>query len=297
MPEPDNKEEPKTPEEQLAEAQAATTAALEEAKTAKAALEDQKMTVKVDGVEKTMTMEEARAAVAKSEGADKKFRDASEKVKSAERGMRIDSLFAQLNKADVPDQTLVSELAGLIGVNPKDVLPAEGPGKKDEPPKKLTLNDFDEGLKNQLEFDAQRNIEVAKEKIYEEVKKGVDKDEILGKMNNVAKEAGNEDFLVTAAEEVHEDVLRKISSGEPFGAEMIASSIQAKRARFKRYGIPEKVTKPKTIIMGMGQPGGEPMTIQPDEPIERLESTETGYADNFAKRAFQMLAKGQVSKA
>jgi len=296
MPEENKNEDQKTAEEQIAEANAAMETAKAEAKTAKEALESQKVTVKIDGEEKIMTMEEARAAISKSGGADKRFREAAEKEKSAERGMRIDSLFSQINAADSPDPKLVSELAGLIGVNPKEILPAEGNTEPKKPDRKLTLEDFDDSLKQQFDFTNQQNIEAAKQKIYEEVKKGVDKDEIFGRMNSVAKEAGNEDFLTTAADEVHEDVLRKISSGEPFGADMIASSIQAKRARFKRYGIPEKVTKPKTIIMGLGQPGGEPMSIQPDEPIERVESSEAGYAENFAKRAFQMLARGQASK-
>jgi hypothetical protein len=116
-------------------------------------------------------------------------------------------------------------------------------------------------------------------------------------MNSVAKEAGNEDFLAAAADVVHEDVLRKIRSGQPFGPEMIAGSIQAARARFKRFGIPEKVAEQKTLIMGLGQPGGEPMSIQPDEPIKRVESSEAKYADNFVMRAYQMLAKGSTSKA
>jgi len=293
----------KTPEQRIADATAATEAALAEAKTAKDALANQKFTINIDGEEKTLTMEEAKAAISKSGGADKKFREAAENAKAAERGMRIDSLFAQIKSAEdngveVNAQT-VSELSGLLGIDPTifqgDKTPNGTKGTAG-PPKKITMEDLDATLKSQLEYDGQRNIEDAKQKIYAEVKKKVDKDEIIGRMNSVAVEAGNEAFLATAADVVHEDVLRKINSGELFGAEMIASSIQAARARFKRFGIPEKVTKQKTIIMGLGQPGGEPMQIQPDEPINRVDSSESNYADNFVKRAFQMVAKGSISK-
>jgi hypothetical protein len=269
----------------------------QEAEAAKKALEEQKISVNVDGEDKVMTLEEAKAALSKVSGADKKFREAADLRKKAERGMKIDSLFAKL-EGENPDQKDIMELAGLLGIDPAPFLKGGGddPGTN-PPPRKITLEDLSPELKQQLEFEAQRNIEAAEQKIRDEVSIRVDKDEIIGKMNSVAKEQGNEEFLDAVVDVVHEDVLRKISRGEPFGAGMIESSLQGARARFKKFGIPEKVSKPKTLIYGVGQPGGEPMSVQPDEPIERVESSEAGYADNFAKRAFQMLARGSTSKA
>jgi len=291
MPDPDGNP---TVEEKLATAEAKITTLTAEGEASKKALEEQKITVKVDGTDKEMTMDEAREALSKVGGADKKFQEAADIRKKAERGMKIDSLFAQLNEQETPDNKLVMELAGVLGIDPAPFLPS-GSTTPAEPSKKVTLEDLDPNLKNQLEYDAQRNIRDAEAEIKGMVKKGVDKDEIIGRMNSVAKEAGNEDFLAAAVDEVHKDVLRKIRGGEPLGPDMVASSIQAARAQFKKYGIPEKVTKPKTLIYGVGQPGGEPLAIQPDEPIERVESSEAGYTENFAKRIFQDLAKGRAS--
>ena len=211
--------------------------------------------------------------------------------------MKIDSLFAQLNSQETPDKATVMELAGILGIDPAQFLPGDGAGgKKEIPDKKISLDDLTPELKQELEFYREKSIATAEDDILVKVRERVDKDDIIGKMNSVAKEAGNEDFMATAVDVVHEDVLRKIRGGEPLGPEMIASSIQAARARFKKFGIPEKVTKPKTLIYGVGQPGGEPLSIQPDEPIERVDSSEGNYTDNFAARAFQMLAKGEASK-
>jgi hypothetical protein len=287
-------------EEKIAAAEAKVAEALSKAEAAQKQLDEQKFTVTVDGKEQTLTREEAIAALSKVEGADKKFREASDLRKQAERGMKIDSLIARLKDADDPDQKDINELSGLLGVDPS-LFQADDPsgkGGKDKPPQKIRLEDLDDNLKAQLEFEAQRSIEAAEAKILEDIKKKVDKDQILGKMNNVAKESGNELFLDAAADMVHEDVLRKIRSGEPFGPVMIDNSIQAARNRLKKFGTPEEAAKTKTIIMGLGQPGGEPMKIQTDEPIERVDSSEPNYADNFATRAFQMLAKGSAgSKA
>jgi hypothetical protein len=258
---------------------------------------EEKFTVKVDGEDRVFTKEEAIAALAKVGGADKKFQEAAELRKQAERGMRIDSLLAKVQSTETPDEKDVNELAGLMNIDLSNFVGEPGPPPNSPPTnKKLTLDDFSPELKRQLEYDNQRNIENAEQKILNEITKGVDKDEILGKMNSVAKDAGNEDFLGSVASMVHEDVLRKIQRGESYGPDLISRSIQAARARLKKFGTPEKVSQPKTIIMGLGQPGGEPVSVQPDEPIKRKESSETGYADNFAKRAFQMLSKAAVSK-
>jgi hypothetical protein len=286
----------KTPEEQLAETQAALEAANKAAEEAKAALDGQKITVKIDGVQQEMTMEEARTALSKVGGADKRFAEAAEIKKSAERGIKIAELFEKVNKEE-PDDKDVAELAGLLNLDPT-LFVGKG-GKKDgkeKPPQKISLDDLSPELRSQLEYENLRNIEEAKKKIFEEVKQGVDKDEILGKMNSVAKEAGNEEFLVAAAEMVHEDVLRKIQNGKPFGTEMVASSIQAARARLKRFGTPEQASKTPTVIMGLGQPGGEPVSVQPDEPVKRVDSSESDYSTNFVKRFFQQKLQSQLSK-
>ena len=77
---------------------------------------------------------------------------------------------------------------------------------------------------------------------------------------------------------------------------MVSSQIQAARARLKRFGTPEQAAKTPTVIMGLGQPGGEPVSVQPDEPVKRVESSETDYSTNFAKRFFQQKLQGSLSK-
>jgi len=249
--------------------------------------------VTVNGEKKVYTKEEAIEALSKVRGADAKFREAAEIRKKAERGMRIDSLFARIKGGEAEEEE-VNELVGLLGIDPAAFAEVSvGPnGTKPEPKQKVTLDDLDPSLKQQLQFDAQQNIKRAEEQIRNDVKKRVDKDEILGKMNSVAVEVGNEDFIDAVTKMVHEDVLRKIRNGESYGTGMVDNSIQVTRARLKQFGIPDKVSKPKTLIVGAGAPGGEPLEIQPDEPEKRVDTNDAGYSDNLVKRVFQRLQKG-----
>ena len=248
--------------------------------------------VTVNGEKKVYTREEAIEALSKVGGADAKFRDAAEIRKKAERGMRIDSLFARIKGGEAEEEE-VNELVGLLGIDPA-AFAEVNTGPKNTPPEpkqKVTINDLDPSLKQQLEFDAQQNIKRAEEQIRNDVKKRVDKDQIIGKMNSVAVEVGNENFTDAVANMVHEDVLRKIRNGEPYGTGMVDNSIQVARARLKQFGIPDKVSKPKTLIVGAGGPGGEPLEIQPDEPEKRVDTNDAEYSDNLVKRVFQRLQK------
>jgi hypothetical protein len=260
-------------------------------------LAEDKITVKVDGREKIYSREEAKKALEKVGGADARFQEAADLKKQAERGMRIDSLFARVQEGKANQQEL-SELAGLMNIDPaifEGTPPDEEPSKKGDPPRKVAFEDLPDDIQEDLKVTRERNIAYAKERIKGEVKKAVDKDDIIGKMNSVAKEAGNEEFMATVVDSVYEDVLRKIRSGIQHGPAEVLSSIQEERARLKRYGIPDKSAKQPALIMGLGKTDGLPVEIDTQEPVERLESTDKGYEDNLVRRFFHGIAKSRQS--
>ena len=104
-----------TPEEEAAKlvADAAAAKAAEDAKAA-ADAKPETHTVKINGEEKELTLEELKEHASKAAGADEKFRNASQMKEDAKKGIEIGAAFKKINSGEF-DATDVRKLAELTG--------------------------------------------------------------------------------------------------------------------------------------------------------------------------------------
>lgn len=252
-------------------------------------------TVKIDGVDVTLTLDELKEKASKSAGADARFQEAATATKTAERGIRVETLMKSISKADTPAEADVRELAGLLEIDPSELLDytKDTDASKDKSSNKTEDADFNAEFQKQmgatpaevraiLEFSQTRHVNDARKEIRDISDKAVDKDEIIGKMI-VGKDS--DDVKVAVKDMVAEDVLRKIQDGKPFGAEMVAASVQRVRSQLTKLGIPKKLTQQP--FLGLGPSEGFSSAIQADEPIERISSDKDGDEKNLVDRYMQ----------
>jgi len=260
---------------------------------------EQSFELTVDGEKRMVTLDEMKQLAQKASGADKRFQDASELKKQGEDGIRIKSLIDRLSNTDTPSESEIKEIASMIGVDPNEFaqyLAAEGketpapkatpavPASKMSKEDIATLLGFDPAeAKSILEYSHQEHIKSVRQQIRDNSDSVVDKDEIFGKMK--IGEGGG-DRLAVVKEMVAEDVLRKIQDGMPFGAELVAASVQKIRAHLTKFGMPNKPDL-YPLTLGLGPGGSLPSEVQSENPIKRLSAAEDEGEDNFVKRAMQ----------
>lgn len=251
-------------------------------------------TVNVDGEDRQFTLEELKTHTSKVAASDKRFQDAAAATKAAERGIRVETLVKSISGTDNPTEADVRELAGLLEIEPAEFM--QSLKENDPDPKtttKATSADFNTEfekvmgaspaeVKAVLDFSQQRHVNDARKEIREISDKAVDKDEILGKMI-VGEDRG--DVLVEVRNMVAEDVLTKIQNGKPFGAELVAASVQRVRSQLTKLGIPKKLNQQP--FLGLGPSEGFSSAIQADEPIKRVPSNEDTDEKNLVDRYLQ----------
>ena len=264
---------------------------------------DQTYELTVNGEKRSVTLEEMQELATKSAGADRKFQDASQMRKEAEKGIRIGQLVKSLEEN--PSEDDAKELASILGVNQDEFLEYlnesddDSTGKTEDKGKKTSVGkmskvEFQEifqdmfgmtpvEVKGRLDYSHERHINDARKEIRKISDEAVDKDGIFGKMIVGEK---REDRLSVIKEMVAEDVLRKIQDGMPFGADMVAASVQKIRAHLTKFGIPNKLGE-NPIVLGLGPSGGLPTEVQADEPIKRVNAAEDGDEKNFVNRWMQ----------
>ena len=264
---------------------------------------DETHEVKINGEDRSLTLTELKDLASKAGGADAKFQDAADLTKKAETGIRIGELMKSINAAENPDKKEVQELAVLFEVDPQELLagvkkPPQSGDKGDKGGKKTDLTkeqiaealgiDVDD-LKATLEYSKQRHVADARKELRELSDKAVDKDEIFGKI--IVGEQ-KEDRLSVIKDLVSEDVFRKISQGEVFGAELVAASVQKIRAHLVKFGIPSKPAL-APIVLGSGPGGILPAEVQADKPIERISTFAEGGEENAIQRYYQKALKAK----
>ena len=254
--------------------------------------------ITVDGETRNLTIDELKTLASKSAGADKRFQDASTATKAAERGIRVEKLMKSISNADSPADADIRELAGLLEIDPKELL--DYTKESDLPQKganKAANLDFSAEFQRQFgmspaeakagwDFSNTRHVNDARKEIKEISDGAVDKDEIIGKM--VIGEDSKE-VLTAVKDMVAEDVLRKIQDGKPFGAEMVAASVQRVRSQLTKLGIPKKLVQQP--FLGLGPSEGFSAAIQADEPIKRVSSTDDADEKNLMDRYLQQAVK------
>lgn len=262
---------------------------------------DQTFDLTVDGAKRTVTIEEMKELAQKSAGADKRFQDASDMRKEAEDGLRLKGLVARMSDGSYsPTSAETSELASLIGVDPKEFaeylksdekVPAKSTSK---PAEGITKEDLVKALgfdpaeaKAILDYSHQRHIEDARRQIRELSDNAVDKDDVFGKM--VVGENGK-DRSAAIKDMVAEDVLRAVQDGRPFGAELVAASVQKTRAHLTKFGIQGNPSQ-HPLTLGLGPGGGLPAEVQSETPIKRISAAEDTDESNFVARTMQKVLK------
>uniref|UniRef100_A0A6M3IH73 Uncharacterized protein n=1 Tax=viral metagenome TaxID=1070528 RepID=A0A6M3IH73_9ZZZZ len=255
----------------------------------------------VDGEKRSVTLKEALALAQKSAGADKRFQEAAELKKTADQGLRIQSLLESVKEN--PTDSDVRELAVLLGEDPDvfqqwmnesgDEYGKSGSTSKKTSGGKISKDDLAIGLKELgldpiqvksiVNFSHQRHIEDARKEIRKISDEAIDKDEFFGK---IGIGENGKDRLAIVKDIVNEDVLRKIQDGLPFGADMIAASIQKTRAIVSKFGIPNKSVQ-YPVVMGLGPGQGLPAEVQSEEPIKRVSAAEDGDEKNVVARYMQ----------
>lgn len=259
--------------------------------------------LKVDGKDRTVTLSEMQELAQKSAGADAKFQEASELRKSAEDGLRLKGLVERLSDGDrQPTESEVRELAGMIGVDPDEFaayLKDEGGGG--EPPQggantKVSKEDLVEALgfdpaeaKAILDYSHQRHIDSARQQIRQSSDNAVDKDEVFGKMVVGENKA---ERMSAIKDMVAEDLFRKIQDGQPYGAELVAASIQKMRAYLTKFGIPGNPDQ-YPVVLGLGPGEGMPAEVRSEKPIQRISAAEDGDEGNFVSRVMQKYIRGR----
>ena len=259
----------------------------------------------VDGVEKEMTLDELTIAAQKGAGADRRFQEAADIRKAASDGIRTQELFRSLSSGTQLSPQDAAELAGLVGGEAEDFIIEENepdqqfdnvPTVPNTPARKITLEDLDPSLKNNLELSNTQHQQKLYDDLKVKVKNIVDTNSFSGKMVEDYPEDRRNEVKEVLFDLTFEDVSKKILARQPFGPEMVQLSLQRVGSLIKRLGIPSKggaeQAGSQPIITGLGPSGGEIDTeIHAEKPIERVAATDDEYADNFVKRLAQRLAK------
>ncbi len=302
MPEPDDKTEEKNEITMQIDGKDVTKTIEEVTEMAQASLksdDDKSYTLKIDGVEQTFTMKELQQKASESAGAQKKFQDAHDLQERAASGMRIQELLTQMKGQETPDETKTQELMGLLGAGDVDIKAAlaqaqKAPGttkKEDKKPEPITMENLDPRTRAALEAAEQADLKQVREKIEGEAKKGVDNDKILGKIIDEAPGDTKGSLKNTLYEMVIDDVRGRILGREPYGPDMIQSSLQKVRARVKSFGTPTASAGQPPLVGELGIAAATSPEIRATEPIKRVSSANPGYEDNAVKRVQQFMVK------
>ena len=264
--------------------------------------------IKVNGEVRHLTLAELTEAASKTVGADAKFEEASTMRKSAAAGLSALEIIGKIKGTDNPKQEDVEAFFHLMGVsesNTPDIKELLGgkttvkdkDGKPDgdtntdtKPPEKIGLENLDDRTRRAVEAAEKQELGEIREKIEDEVKKGVDNDEILGKIvielaSGADKEASGK-FVSTIHQMAVDSARLRILSGELFGADMVKSIAQKVRTTVKEFGIPGKKAD-NLPVTGLGPILSLSPDVLSDKPIERVESSADGYVDNTTKRYLQ----------
>lgn len=270
---------------------------LKEIATVSLSEKDETFTLKIDGEEKSLTLDELRAKASESAGAQKKFQDANDLLKKAEGGIRIQELAKELSDTESPDEVKTAEFMRLLGVDPGEInkvlssaQKGKGGDKAPVTPKTIGVDQLDPQLRSAVEAAERMDLQQIRTNIEKECTTGVDNDKILGKMIDEVQEGAEKGSLKQVLYDmVIEDVRGRILAREPYGTEMVQSSLQKVRARINNLGIPAKiagqvpVTGLPAVLATLGP------EVHATEPIRRVSSSDQGYEENAVKRVQQMM--------
>ncbi len=265
---------------------------------------DETFTLKIDGEDKTFTLDELKLQASESAGAQQKFEEAAKIRDKAASGTRIQELLESMKSDKAPDTAKVTEFLRLAGVKDADMgdilatiksdkgkdADKGGKGKEDDEP--ITLENLDPRVRAAVEAAESADLKQIRERIEGETKKSVDNDKILGKIiDEITEDDHQKKMKDVLYGMMLDDVRGRILGREPYGPDMIQSSLQKVRARVQNLGIPSKSTGQPPLEGELGLAAATTPEIRATEPIKRVSSTEPGYEENAVKRVQQLTFK------
>lgn len=259
------------------------------------------VTLTVDGYEKTMTLEEVKALATKAAGADRKFQEAAEIRKGAQRGIRVLEIMDDLKAhPDKNDPNLTAELFAILGLDMTNPQPEQEPEPQSRqrvtPPTAITMDNLGPREKYVMEKAEEAALRETRRNIEEETRNVLDKDPVLGKMIEELPEAARQPLKDELFEMAKEGVRTRILAGEFYGPDMRIDVVQRLRNRMQKLGIPAKLAG-QPMITGAGSMMNFGPEIHANEPIKRVPINDPGYNENAVKRVQQMIVKAARSMA
>lgn len=268
--------------------------------------------VTVDGKTEHLTLDELLTCAGKVKGAEVKFAEAAEIRKSAGKGLRTLELGKKLRDSDTPNADDLTEFFGNLGfeaknipgfeklVSGKDIMDGqeqEGKEKGTKTPAKVGMDNLDPEMKAIMQDAQQAQLETLRKNIIENTKKGIDKDEILGKMVIEMPEDKREGVKKVLYDMAIKDVTNRIvARQEKFGPEMVKAVALSTRSTIKNLGIPAKAAGHPPVV-GPGQTMESNPAILSDKPIERVNSEDPNWEENTVLRYLQKQRQGVTRKS
>ena len=265
----------------------------------------QTYTVKVDGKEVEMTLDELKAKASEASGAQAKFQEAADLRTKAQDGLRLIELSAKM-KDQTATQKDVNEFVRLVGGDPAELdrLMAEqngtATGKEssgDSPPQTVKKEQLDPEVQRTLDEANKAQLTQIRQNIENKTREGIDKDEVLGKIVSGLpadiREGVKQELYEMAIERVRNNI---VLDNKPFGPQMVQDVAQTLRSRVKKLGIPATQAHAPTSVSGLGM-GFDSPQIPLDKTIERVSSNDPDYIEKTTKRVQQdMMRRAMKSR-
>lgn len=269
----------------------------------------EKYTIKVDGQDMDLTLEELKQKAEEAGGAQKRFQEAAEirkkfgdlDAEAARAGARIVELTQKLQSTGELSGKETEELYTLMGVDPSAMGGADddqkGGRKKDATPpapKKVALDDLPDEVKEAVAAYKEASFADAKGKIDETVKIALDKDKELAKMVADTPEASRKEVQEALLEMALSDVWARIGAGQEFGPPLLQTVAQGLRARVRKLGVPgDPQNLPVSQLVSDFGPVLGPQISQ-SEPIKRGKIGDDSYIETAAARLGQMIERARA---
>jgi len=249
-------------------------------------------TVKVDGQERQVSREEAIKAYEKAQGADERFREASDLRKQASLGLEIQQLYQKLSD-DTASEAEQSRWAELFGMDVNDLQNQQPPAAAQAPPSgdnKLP-DRVEKTIKTVDRMEAQRAADEANRNFTDWAESALDKNETLGTLTKELEPGQKNQIREEVMRQVRNEVIVSMNQGEKLRPELVNRVMASAVTQLEKFGnLFRKVNAP---IPGFGPtPDGLEVTSLSDTPPKRVAGTDPNYGSNFATRVLHKLAKG-----
>lgn len=244
----------------------------------------------INGEKRTLTAREAFKLAEKAEGAEKRFRDAAALASRAQKGVRIQDLL-DAGSANQLDDNGMTELCGLLGVNPQDLATDTedetmdegatdaGSAGAQEQRKPITVADLDPSLQAQLKAAHDVSVTNYQEQWVRAIDGAIQSDTVL--QERIAGDTGRNAAI---RQLVTSEVNRRVLAGQKPGPELLQASVQQARTIAKAF-------ESGVATPGLGPAPTMPPGFQAGKPPKRVSVQDPDYTENLVHRTLATQAK------